>query len=519
MRDELKKDSRLLALAGEIGRRSHVVAAALSLGMVRLRMANELTGEARDRMLARAESAFLSVRNQAEGRPEFHLGLGQVYFRLGKAKEGEQELARVLAEADPKLRLAVAGVYRDLGMTEKTIEVAEKVWNETSDPVARSEAASLLSVVATEIDEEEKWLSRADQTSPFVRRALMSVRAQRKQEGGDMAGADELYAAVADEYGAEAATDGTSANNAAVAEGPGGSPATGDIRRLEKAASYMTQAYRLSPESAIVAGNLVEAWQHLALTRVASHWLDLRVLRPEAHEVLSFLGTLADGPERAAVRERLTGDAAYRRSAALRQQWQILAPQHGPAYDSEYEMLGLLDDDRGMLALRGRLESATINPSPHRQEWLSGARDESRRKDLARWSARHDKMLARDGRRQARAGGRAAVEGGCPADGGCDRRCGVCPRRARASAGRGGLAVAAGGIRARAGPRPARGRDHGRGGGLGRCACGVGTEEALARQHDACVPDRRGVSAGARCAAPSASAGPDRAGARALARR
>ena len=51
----------------------------------KLRRANESSGEARAELLAAAERLFLSIREEAEGVPAYHLGLGQVYHRLGRA--------------------------------------------------------------------------------------------------------------------------------------------------------------------------------------------------------------------------------------------------------------------------------------------------------------------------------------------------------------------------------------------------------------------------------------------------
>lgn len=234
LRTELDGDRRLARLAEEVRRRSHVVPAALALGMVRLRQASAAPGDARPRLLAGAEEAFLSVRSQAEGQAEFHLGLGQVYHRLGKTEEGERELTRVLAAKESRLRLMVGEVYRELGLPRRAGEVAEAVWNEFPDAESKNGAAALRSLVAENEEEEETWLARADQSIPFVRRSLMSIRGDRKLREGDAAEADKLFAAVADEYGSEAARSAASANNAALAESRR-FRCTGNVAHLEKA--------------------------------------------------------------------------------------------------------------------------------------------------------------------------------------------------------------------------------------------------------------------------------------------
>lgn len=403
LRKELEQDPQLSRLAGEVTARSHVVPAALTLGMVRLQMAGAADGEARAKLLAGAEAAFLSVRSQAEGRPEFHLGLGQVYYRLGRPADGERELARVLAEKDAQLRLQVGHVYRDLGLDQRAIEVAEAIWNEADQPV-KGAAAHLRSLLAYGEEEEETWLARADQRNPFVRRSLTSLRAERKLREGDAAGADQLFAEVADEYGEEAARDSTAANNAAVAEGRRFG-CNGDLAHLEKAATYMAQAYRLQPESAIVAGNLVAAWRTLAINRALGAWLDVRGLRPDYRESMTLLSVMAEGPDRARLRARLRGDAAFQRSNDLMRQWQILAPQNVEAYFLEVSALDALDDGPGIASLRERIARAGLNPSTDHQDWMSGSRDEAIRKETAAARARYERLLAavRDKRTRAAA--------------------------------------------------------------------------------------------------------------------
>jgi cellulose synthase operon protein C len=391
--EEMEKDPRLARLAEEVGRRSHVVPAALTLGMIRLQQANAASGDARKQRLAGAEQAFLSVRSQAEGKPEFHLGLGQVYYRLGKPEDGERELARVLAEEDPRLRLQVGRVYRELGLTARAKQVAEAVYADAVPDEVKTGAAVLRSLVADNQDDEETWLSRADQKIPFVRRGLMSLQGERKLREGDAAGADELFATVADEYGKEAARDSAAANNAAVAEGQR-FRCTGDIARLEKAAAYYAQSYRTQPDSAIVAGNLAVGWRQLAVARALGKWFELGTLRPTYGDAMEILDVLATGPERAVLRERLGADAAYRRSNDALRQWQILAPQNAETYGVEEVFLSLLDDGAGLASLRDRLGRVKLNQSTEYEAWISGSKDEERRKDVAETAARYQRTLA-----------------------------------------------------------------------------------------------------------------------------
>ena len=63
-----------------------VVPTSILAGTIELRRAQALGGAARDAMLDRAEKAFLAVKTEAEGQPEFDLGLGEIYARLGRTR-------------------------------------------------------------------------------------------------------------------------------------------------------------------------------------------------------------------------------------------------------------------------------------------------------------------------------------------------------------------------------------------------------------------------------------------------
>jgi hypothetical protein len=87
--------------------------------MIKLRRANSLDGAARTTVLAEAERLFLAIRDEADGSTDFRLGLGQVYHRLGRAAQGDREMAAVLREGGPQEKLSVANVYRELGNRDR----------------------------------------------------------------------------------------------------------------------------------------------------------------------------------------------------------------------------------------------------------------------------------------------------------------------------------------------------------------------------------------------------------------
>jgi hypothetical protein len=150
--EKLLDDPDLRALLDEVKSRSQVVDLALQLGTIRLERAQGEAGDARRVTLARAEKDFLAIASEAEGSAQYHLGLGQVYHRMGRAEEGDRELDFLLAKKNPILDLQVVRVYRDLDLIPHARKLALSVHQRA--PIAeKHEAALILSLMA---DSESK---------------------------------------------------------------------------------------------------------------------------------------------------------------------------------------------------------------------------------------------------------------------------------------------------------------------------------------------------------------------------
>ena len=164
----LLDDPVLRTLRDDVKARSPVVDVALRLGMLRLGRAMDESGETRKTTLARAEQDFLAVGAYAGGSVRYHLGLGQVYHRMGKGDAGDRELSVVLSRHQPELDLSVVRVYRDLDMIPRATELALAVQEKAPLGIGR-EAALVLSLMADRRAEKESWLRKADPTLPAVR--------------------------------------------------------------------------------------------------------------------------------------------------------------------------------------------------------------------------------------------------------------------------------------------------------------------------------------------------------------
>jgi len=393
----LAKDPRLGELRAEYLRHGAVVPASLTLGSVELRRAADLAGEERRARLEAAERAFLAVREEAEGGSRFHLGLGQVYYRLGKVEEGAKELQGLLDRSDPDLTLAVANAYRELGIDRRAREIAEALYASASSLEVKQAAASTRSLVFVDLDDEEKWLSRCDQTSSYVRTRLLEARAQRLLRDGKNAEADRAFAQAVEIYDRRAAHDPSSANNAAVALMARHS-ATGDLAHLRGAVERLEASIRLEPDDAVLLGNLAGALDDLSHLAVLERWARGRELLASGPEARSLLSMMTTGPLRDPVLEALRREPSFQRQLDVTRQEQILAPQKPAPYLRLLGWLRWSRDTAGLEALTRLVDqvSAIDQGDPELvKAWRSGARDAQGRVDAGKQLQRSEERLRR----------------------------------------------------------------------------------------------------------------------------
>jgi hypothetical protein len=384
MSERIDRDLTLAALRSDVVRQGAVVGASLSLGTIQLRRANEASGEARKALLGSAEKTFLSIRQEAEGDPSFHLGLGQVFHRLGRADDGNVELAHVLEKKDVGLTLAVVDVYRELGLPVRAKQIAEELYNApTATTASKQAAASILAHLVNEVgfneDDEEMWLKRSDVEAQGPKTMLLELAARRLLRDGKNAEAERAYAHIAELHERDAKHSPAAANNASVAYlecfRAGGDPA-----RLRAAVKQMEAARSLAPQNAIVVGNLANTLELQGLTTVLERWVRTRTLLLDGPEARSLLGSLLAGPLHDEVVAALKQDSSLHRSLELGQEEQTLAPQKADGYHRQIRWLGWIDDDAGLVALAKRIEAMppfdSESVATQRREWESKSKDD-----------------------------------------------------------------------------------------------------------------------------------------------
>ena len=393
----LARDPQLAELRAGYLRHGAVVPASLTLGSVELRRAADAKGDERQTRLESAERAFLAVHEEAEGGASFHLGLGQVYYRLGKVQEGAKELQRVLDREDPDLTLAVANAYRELGLEKRAREIAEALYASASSIEVKQQAASTRSLLSLDLDDEEEWLGRCDQRSPYVRTRLLETRAYRLLRDGRNAEADRSFAQAVEIYDRRAAHEASAANNAAVAL-RGRHSATGDLTHLRAAVDRLEASVRLAPDDAVLLGNLAGTLEELSYLAVLERWARGRELLASGSEAESLLSSMTTGPLRDQVLEALRREASFRRQLDVTRQEQILAPQKSDPYLRLLGWLRWSRDIAGLEALTRLADQASALDAgdPELVEaWRSGAKDAQGRVDARKRLQRSEERLGR----------------------------------------------------------------------------------------------------------------------------
>jgi hypothetical protein len=375
LEDKLKNDPRLTKLRNAYLDMWDVMPAAIKLGTVNLRRAEAAFGNERTSLLNAAENAFLSVRAEASDDPAYHIGLAQVYFRLGKSNEGEKEMTWVLDRHEPLLSLSAAHVYRELGLNQKASAIAHSVY-ETKEPAIKERAALLVAAMTDDLTEKEKWLRLADVNSPQVSADLLEVEGEKLYATGDMEAADAKYEEAERIYSKQG--DAVSLNNAAVSARRR-AELTGNPAHLKRAALFLEKSLKQSSDNALVIDNLAGTLRFEAELKILGHWIEIESLGLTGDEAEALTASMMEGPLRSEVRQQLKASPELARSAALLKQAAILSPTMASLYSEQAGLAFALDDAAQLKEIAQKIRSQkaldTGDAKRRRDDWMSGKND------------------------------------------------------------------------------------------------------------------------------------------------
>ena len=247
---------------------SKVVPIALDVGTLMLFRAQGIAEPTvRKQQLEKAEATFLAVQGVAGKSERFRKDLGQVYYWLGKHKEGEEQFDALLNDSKRAslVLLDVVDIYRELGLADAALVLAKEAYENASDDNERQYAARKCSLLAETLDEEITWLERSDPANTSVQASLNEAQARKARRDKQYDKAATYLRKAIDIYSAQE-VDATSSNNLALAAFA--------LQRLEPEAKLlalarekMIEAVNLSPSNAIILGNGADNLLEFALAQ------------------------------------------------------------------------------------------------------------------------------------------------------------------------------------------------------------------------------------------------------------
>ncbi|PRQ06060.1 hypothetical protein [Enhygromyxa salina] len=383
--EELERSGKLTTLQDEYQRQSDIVPVAILLGTVQLERARTATGEQREQLLDSAQSTFLSFRSEAGGLPDYHLSLGQVFFRLGKTEQAQAEFQHLLDDPAPGVQLLAAAGYRALGQFEQAREISETVYETSADQPGKHQAAVFRSLLAHDIDERRMWLQRGNQQDEYVRTSLLDVEADALRRDGKFAAADKKYAEVYSLYAAQAERQHGSFNNAALTL-VARHACTGELRHVDDAVALMQGAVADSPDDGIVLGNYATVLDFRAQLELLDRFVPTKGLRISAPEVSSLLVEISRSSKHDELLAAVQGDPMRVRALDTWTRLETIAPQMTVPYMGQYEWQRLADDSAATAKMLERLRLVggldTSDGARATAEYVDGTNDEQGLQEL-----------------------------------------------------------------------------------------------------------------------------------------
>jgi hypothetical protein len=303
--ERVKDDDAVREARQAVIRDRHVVGAALDLGMVLLRRAQVLRDDERRDTLVKAEKTFLAVRGVTGRVDEVTLSLAEVNYWLGKQAEGKKQFERVMEERghDPLLLLRVGEALRRVGENSWARRLAEDAHKRGTTAQIRESAADFRAILATDLDDQIKWLEKANLQVPEIKAALSTARGQKAvRDGNDAEGIRHFREALAEYSGLPA--NAANLNNESIVHVEL-YQVSGDREDFLRASRMMDKALAQLPGDSILLGNAAGFALRGAMQEVVGETLDMKTLRGlPGTQVLSYLYSDRAGRDRLAARLR-----------------------------------------------------------------------------------------------------------------------------------------------------------------------------------------------------------------------
>ena len=398
MQEWLERDTGYANALANLRAANKIVPVTLDLGIVQVNRAQNLPdAQARKTELEAAERTFLAIRGLAGETDEYRIFLGEVYYWLGKSKEGKELFDELLAahKRAPQTLLALGSKLRMVGEMAQSRELSEEAYRTAQSDKERYAAAVLRAHTEIDNDDQIAWLAKADPNESTVQIALNSARGEKalEDENNELAAQFLRKATAAYE---NLPKNSTSLNNCGLVY-LNLYRASGDPEDRQRGLTRLEEAVSLEPGSSLLLVNTMHILLSQALMDIVGDAIHLPALGEEpSFSTLSHLYN--NEQQRVEIYQRLREHPGMKKALAYLDRGLLLAPKRLDLYFTSLQVHGSFRDLPEIQKLQQRVRSAApdrTDSEKHYLEVYSGAKDkentERARKHIERLKKLFDK--------------------------------------------------------------------------------------------------------------------------------
>ena len=340
----------------------------MDLGIAYLQSA-QIDVEQRQQHLQKAEETLLSLSSYAGETQDYKLFLGQVYYWLGKAKEGK-ELFDSLLESTGRtygVLYHLAVTLREIGVESEAITLAEEAYEKGSSLEEKSPVARFLSKIHTDLDVQIEWLNKCDQTLPDTIINLNNAKARLAWSENQNEKAIEHYKLALSGYEQQVET-AVMLNNAALIHFDLYN-LTGNNAHYEDGIQKMDRASQLTPNDSILCANTSIAYFSATFQDLISQKLEPRMMQ-NGVGVNTFRYFYNDQQERTALMQGVTSHPHYKKATKLYKKALLLSPQSVFLYNYGLQTFGVVRDYEMLSFVLQKLKESGVKLYSEESQWL-----------------------------------------------------------------------------------------------------------------------------------------------------
>lgn len=337
-----------------------IVPVALDLGTVTLYRAREMQNPAdRQRELNTAKETFLAINSIAGKSDQYRLYLGQTYYWLGQADEGEKLFNELVdsSKRAPATLVTVASALRDVGAMAPARKFAEEAYAK-GDTQQKYAAAAMRSLMAKDNDDQIVWLKRSDPQDPSVVASLSSTAATAALRDNHPADALRLYLRSAEAY--EKLPESPATLNNAAGEYFAAYAISGDKAHKAKAAEKYAQAVGLDPSNSILLNNTAQTLMVAAAEDAIGGRFDPGKLQQQANVYMLYYVATSQA-ERAQLSQALLADSSTIDAIRYFDKLAVLRPKSADSYSPLLGIYVFVEDVENLKRLRERAAAAQLD--------------------------------------------------------------------------------------------------------------------------------------------------------------